>query len=189
MDDDIRLLAMKLLNQGYDDLPAREQRVLRQIARRAHVAVNVNELFRDKQTFGQRLADRVAAVGGSWGFIIGFGLVLAVWIGLNLAVLGQRAFDPYPFIFLNLILSMLAAIQAPIIMMSQNRQAAKDRLMAAHDYEVNLKAELEILGLHEKMDDVRQQKLEHLIATQNQQLDMLRILIAARAEPAAPPVS
>src|SRR4029079_17494594 len=101
---------------------------------------------------GQRLADQVAAVGGSWSFIIGFGVFLAVWVGINVVVLLDRAFDPYPFVFLNLILSMLAALQAPIIMMSQSRQAAKDRLAAALDYEVNVKAELSIAQLHDKID-------------------------------------
>ena len=106
---------------------------------------------------GDRLADRVAAVGGSWGFIIVFTLVLLGWMLLNSEVL-QRfglAFDPYPFIFLNLMLSTLAAVQAPIIMMSQNRQSAKDRLTASVDYEINLRAELEIMRLHEKLDQMR----------------------------------
>lgn len=108
---------------------------------------------------GDRLADAIARVGGSWPFIIGFLLFLAVWIAANVLVLkAQDRFDPYPFIFLNLVLSMLAALQAPIIMMSQNRQAAKDWLVANTDYEVNLKAELEILALHEKIDRLEAQQ-------------------------------
>lgn len=105
-------------------------------------------------TFGQRVADQVAYWGGSWPFIIGFALVMLVWIGGNIA-LAANAFDPYPFILLNLVLSTLAAIQAPIIMMSQNRQNVRDRLQAWHDYEVNLKAELEIMALHERLDRAR----------------------------------
>ena len=100
----------------------------------------------------EKLADRVAAIGGSWGFIIGFGLFLAAWAVLNTVVLAKNAFDPFPFIFLNLMLSMLAALQAPIIMMSQNRQAAKDRFEARLDYETNLRAESQIESLHEKID-------------------------------------
>ncbi|MBX9814455.1 MAG: hypothetical protein A4S12_06185 [Proteobacteria bacterium SG_bin5] len=113
-----------------------------------------NLLFAERSSFGERLADRVAAVGGSWGFIIGFALFLGAWAAINLALKGG-AFDPFPFIFLNLVLSMLAALQAPIIMMSQNRQAAKDRLEARLDYETNLRAEAQIEELHAKIDDLR----------------------------------
>jgi uncharacterized membrane protein len=120
--------------------------------RRAPQARDVNEVFEERLTFGERLADRVAAVGGSWSFIIGFSLFLVAWAILNTVVLAARAFDPFPFIFLNLMLSMLAALQAPIIMMSQNRQAAKDRLEARLDYETNLRSEAEIASLHEKID-------------------------------------
>lgn len=124
--------------------------------------------------FGDRLADRVAEIGGSWGFVSAFGVFLLVWALLNLLILPHAdRFDPYPFIFLNLILSMLAAIQAPIIMMSQNRQSAKDRIEARHDFEVNLKAELEILTLHEKLDRLHQ---EH-----GAQLAALRALLEGRA--------
>ncbi|MDQ0249727.1 putative membrane protein [Sphingomonas kyeonggiensis] len=111
-----------------------------------------NALFDERLTFGEKLADRVAAVGGSWGFIIGFGLFLGAWALLNTVVLAAHAFDPFPFIFLNLMLSMLAALQAPIIMMSQNRQAAKDRFEARLDYETNLRAEAQIDSLHHKID-------------------------------------
>lgn len=128
---------------------------------RAPIARDRNREFDQASTMGERLADRIAAVGGSWGFIIGFGVCLCVWVLLNGAVLtGTLRFDPYPFVFLNLILSMLAAIQAPIIMMSQNRQSTKDRLDAQHDFEVNLKAELEIMALHEKLDQLQR---EHAI--------------------------
>ena len=113
---------------------------------------DVNEVFEERLTFGERLADRVAAIGGSWSFIVGFSLFLIAWAILNTIVLAARAFDPFPFIFLNLMLSMLAALQAPIIMMSQNRQAAKDRLEARLDYETNLRSEAEIASLHDKID-------------------------------------
>lgn len=129
-------------------------------------------------TLGDRLADRVAGFGGSWVFIVGFLVFLACWAAFNLIVGKTRALDPYPFVFLNLILSMLAALQAPIIMMSQNRQADKDRLMATHDYEVNLKAEIEIMALHEKLDAVRTQQLEELLVKQQEQLDLLTRLVA-----------
>ena len=120
--------------------------------RRANPPRDPNIIFAERLTVGERLADRVASVGGSWGFIIGFGLFLAAWAVINMVLLGTRAFDPFPFIFLNLMLSMLAALQAPIIMMSQNRQAAKDRLEARLDYETNLRAEAQIEGLHEKIE-------------------------------------
>lgn len=113
---------------------------------------NANEVFDERLTFGEKLADRVAAVGGSWTFIIGFSLFLAAWAILNTVVLVRHAFDPFPFIFLNLMLSMLAALQAPIIMMSQNRQSAMDRLEARLDYETNLRTEAQIASLHDKID-------------------------------------
>jgi len=178
MDQNVRGLAERLLQRGYEDLPEREKRVLRQVAKRVAISQNVNERFREKLTFGQWLADRVAAFGGSWSFIILFFAVLALWVVLNTVWLTQRqVFDPYPFVFLNLILSMLAAIQAPVIMMSQNRQAQKDRLAATYDYEVNLKAEVEIMNLHEKMDDVRARQLETLLRLQSEQMDCLKDLL------------
>ncbi|WP_242111964.1 DUF1003 domain-containing protein [Luteimonas aquatica] len=130
-------------------------------------------------SLGERLADRVATFGGSWTFILLFAALLAIWTGANVWLL-SRPFDPYPFIFLNLMLSMLAAVQAPIIMMSQNRQAAKDRLAAAHDYEVNLKAEIEIMALHEKFDQLRNEQMQSLLAEQQRQIDMLTRLLEQR---------
>lgn len=127
-------------------------RFLADTFRRTAQLRDVNEMFDERLTFGERLADRVAAIGGSWSFIIGFSLFLFAWAGLNTLVLVRHAFDPFPFIFLNLMLSMLAALQAPVIMMSQNRQAAKDRLEARLDYETNLRSEAEIAMLHEKID-------------------------------------
>ncbi len=121
---------------------------------RTRVSRNANVEEEERLTLGDRIADRVAAFGGSWGFITSFGVVLLIWVLVNTIVLAKHPFDPYPFILLNLFLSMLAAIQAPVIMMSQNRQAAKDRLRNDLDYQVNMKAELEITHLHRKMDQI-----------------------------------
>jgi uncharacterized membrane protein len=152
MNNEIRYLAQHLLHAGVTPFSERDRRLLQRVARRAYVSRDLNEVFDGRSTMGQRLADRVAAVGGSWSFIVGFGVFLGLWAAFNMLVLADSAFDPYPFVFLNLLLSMLAALQAPIIMMSQNRQAAKDRLAAALDYEVNLKAETSIGELHDKID-------------------------------------
>ncbi len=137
--------------------------MIERCVRRLAVSRNVNIDVEKSSTFGERLADQVAAVGGSWKFIIGFGVFILLWSALNTVLLATHAFDPYPFIFLNLTLSMLAAVQAPLILMSQNRAAARDRLVATHDYEVNLKAEIEIAALHEKLDQIRTQELATLI--------------------------
>ena len=120
---------------------------------------------------GERVADQVAAFGGSWTFIAIAVAIIAGWMGVN-AVL-RKSFDPYPYILLNLVLSCLAALQAPIIMMSQNRQAAHDRLDAQHDYDVNVKAELEIVALHAKLDEIRDQKWSALMKAQEEQLQLL----------------
>ncbi|MBS0332295.1 MAG: DUF1003 domain-containing protein, partial [Proteobacteria bacterium] len=152
MKSEVRFLAQHLLHAGLGPLDERDRRVIARIAKRMRIARDLNQEFDERLTMGERMADRVAAIGGSWGFIIGFGVFLVAWALLNSVVLIVHAFDPYPFVFLNLLLSMLAAIQAPIIMMSQNRQAAKDRLAAALDYEVNVKAETSIAELHDKID-------------------------------------
>ncbi|AIC27598.1 hypothetical protein IE4771_CH02497 [Rhizobium etli bv. mimosae str. IE4771] len=135
-----------------DELGAVEKHVLAKTHERKIISTDVNAAFSAEASFGERVADGIARVGGSWSFIIAFLAFLAVWTVINTVVLASGAFDPYPFVFLNLILSMLAAIQAPIIMMSQNRQAERDRFEAAKDYEVNLKSELEVLSLHQKID-------------------------------------
>ncbi|MEO7602997.1 MAG: DUF1003 domain-containing protein [Sphingomicrobium sp.] len=136
------------------DIGNEERRILAEIVRGATTSRDANEVADSHATFGERLSDRVAAIGGSWTFIIIFGLVLISWMLLNTEILAKfdESFDPYPYIFLNLMLSTVAAIQAPIIMMSQNRQSANDRVAAKLDYETNLRAELEILRLHEKID-------------------------------------
>jgi uncharacterized membrane protein len=171
----ITALAKRLLDGGLCELSAREQRVIAAIAKRHHVTRSVNNTVDDGETFGDHIADRVARFGGSWTFIIIFVLGLAVWVVGNSLLLARSGppFDPYPFIFLNLILSMVAALQAPIILMSQNRQAARDRISAALDYEVNLKAELEIMALHEKLDALRIDRLEALLTRQAEVLDSL----------------
>jgi len=128
---------------------------------RTHVSRNANVEAAERLTLGGRVADRVAAFGGSWTFIILFGVVLIAWLLVNSVLVLRHPFDPYPYIFLNLILSMLAAVQAPVIMMSQNRQAAKDRLKSDLDYEVNLKAELEVANLHRKVDRIHEVLEEH----------------------------
>jgi uncharacterized membrane protein len=159
-----------------------EKRIAEQIARRQHISRNINQTLDDERTFGQRVADRIAAFGGSWTFLISFACVLAAWVILNsiiLAATHRKQFDPYPYILLNLFLSMLASVQAPIIMMSQNRQAARDRVDASHDYEVNLKAELEIASLHDKLDQLRDRQWSDLIALQKQQLELLSKVIEA----------
>ena len=175
-------LAQGLLSSPYAALNPLQKSVIDLIAAETPSGADPI-LSRDDRTFGQRLADRVASIGGSWGFIIGFGLALAVWIGWNQFTRGGHlAFDPYPFIFLNLMLSMLAAIQAPVIMMSQNRQSAQDRRAAEHDYVVNLRAELEIMHLHDKMDAMRSLDLARLIEAQNETIELLKIQVAKLAD-------
>ena len=161
----VKLFAQRILQSGYEDLTPREQQVIERIAKRLAVSRDVNTTYDSGLSFGDRAADRIAAFGGSWSFILLFVAAITVWVGLNGAVLvfWSEPFDPYPFILLNLFLSLIAALQAPIIMMSQNRQAAKDRLQAEHDYEVNLKAEIEIMALHEKLDELRHKDLARLI--------------------------
>jgi uncharacterized membrane protein len=152
-------LARDLLGREFDDLEADEQRVLKRVASGSFTGRDADEMAQGHETRGDRLADRVAEIGGSWAFIIGFGVVLMVWVVLNsgaLELLGLGSFDAYPFIFLNLMLSMLAAVQAPIILMSQNRQARKDRITARHDYEVNLRTQLEILRLAHRVEKLAQ---------------------------------
>ena len=154
------------------------------MARDEPSAENVTEALDEQASFWDRAADKVAAIGGSWGFIFAFGAVLLVWVALNVVLLKpfHLVFDPYPFIFLNLMLSMVAAVQAPVIMMSQNRQAMKDRAAAEHDYEVNLRAELEIMSLHDKVDALRESQLHQMVAKQNEILEALRKQVAALAE-------
>ena len=180
MDNKVRDTAEKIFKSEYEKLSKQEKHVAHHITERTPISENVIKDYSEKLTFGQRMADKVATFGGSWAFIIIFMVVLVAWIILNsfiLIKLHSGSFDPYPYIFLNLILSMLAAIQAPIIMMSQNRQAYKDRLSAEHDYEVNLKSELEIIALHQKIDSLRQEQWKGLISIQEEQLKLLSQLV------------
>jgi uncharacterized membrane protein len=179
MKADINILAQRFLHKGIESLSQREKLVIKSIANRVHISRNVRKDYEARNSFGQRLADKVASFGGSWAFIILFSGILCTWIGLNSFILihWNKVFDPYPYILLNLMLSMIAAFQAPIIMMSQNRQAAKDRADAEHDYEVNLKAELEIMALHEKMDSLREKQWEQLLALQQDQIGMLKKIV------------
>ena len=185
-EDQMRALAQQLMNTKLDELGSLERRVLSHIAHDAYISRDVEEEFTEKLTWGQRLADTVALFGGSWAFISLFGVFLVVWVVVNSLLLGEKnAFDPYPYIFLNLMLSMVAAIQAPIIMMSQNRQSQKDRLDARHDYEVNLKAELDIMALHDKLDEMRTRHLADLVRYQEEQTKLLRQILEGRVGAAA----
>jgi uncharacterized membrane protein len=184
VDDQVRQLAEQLLATGFHKLSERECRVITGVAKRTQISRDVNRAFAETQTLGDRLADRVATFGGSWTFIILCLAALVAWTAFNAAAVAWRvaAFDPYPFIFLNLILSMLAALQAPVILMSQNRQAARDRLAAGLDYEVNLKAEIEIIELHEKLDQILSRHLDELLQTQREQLRLLVRLAPATGD-------
>ncbi len=176
--------AERFLGKGETALTDVERQVLEQAIGKKALALDTSAVFDEKSTFGQRLADGVASFGGSWTFLISFGVVLVAWVCINL-LLTRSAPDPYPFIFLNLLLSMLAAVQAPVIMMSQNRQAAKDRLVTSHDYECNLKAEIEIMALHDKVDQLRNDDLKQLIAKQQEQIELLTRLVESHVAVAA----
>ena len=155
------------------ELSTLEEEVMKSLREQDILSKNINVEFEGQLTLGQRLADKIAEFGGSWRFIAIFASVLLVWIAINSVVLMWRPFDPYPFILLNLVLSCLAAVQAPIIMMSQNRQEDKDRLQSQHDYLVNLKAELEIRHLHEKMDHLLRHQWQRLLETQEIQTELM----------------
>jgi uncharacterized membrane protein len=162
-----------LLLSEKGELSSLDQEVLDSMRKHQTVAADVDSEVEENWTFAERLADRIADFGGSWAFLITFGTFILVWITINSLVMWWHPVDPYPFILLNLLLSCLAAIQAPIIMMSQNRQEAKDRMRARNDYQVNLKAELEIRHLHEKMDHLLTHQWERLVQIQEVQLDLL----------------
>lgn len=174
--------ARKLFGVPYDQLDESAKRVTRHVAGRTHITTDLVRDYDAQTSRGQRAADAVARFGGSWIFIGLFAATMLVWVVLNsfLLLRYNKVFDPYPYILLNLVLSMLAAIQAPIILMSQNRQAEKDRLTVQHDYEVNLKAELEIMLLHEKMDLLREGQWNILLDLQKEQLALLTRLIGQK---------
>ena len=177
-----RAHALHWLGNQIEALGECERKALEHLLGKRKVVTEPSPLLHESATQGQRIADAVARVGGSWTFIGIFIAALLGWVALNSHWLGSGAFDPFPYIFLNLLLSMLAALQAPVIMMSQNRQATTDRQMAAHDYEVNLKAEIEIMALHEKMDALRSEQLAGMLVKQQEQIELLTRLLA-RAEP------
>ena len=169
-----------LLVSERGELSALEHAVVESIERHGTLAADIDSDYQDAWTLGERLADRIARFGGSWAFLICFSLFISGWIALNSLVLFWKPADPYPFILLNLLLSCLAAVQAPVIMMSQNRQEANDRLRARNDYQVNLKAELEIRHLHEKIDHLLSHQWERLVEIQEVQLDLLAELRRGR---------
>jgi uncharacterized membrane protein len=184
---ELQELAKRVLRREWGHLSAAERRVVEHVAGRVPITRDTNLEFRETRSFGERASDRIAAFGGSWPFVIGAIVCLVAWIVLNSVLLARarHSFDPYPYILLNLFLSMVAALQAPIIMMSQNRHNEKDRLDAAHDYEVNLKAEIEIRSLHEKLDDLRERSWSELVEQQRQQIRLLEQLLAVRLAEAA----
>ena len=165
-----------LLESEKGELTELEREVVRALREQEIFSKNPDADFETDRTFGQRLADRIASFGGSWTFIIFFAVVLVVWMALNSYVLVTRAFDPFPYILLNLLLSTLAALQAPVIMMSQNRQEARDRLRAIYDYKINLKAELEIRQLHQKIDHLLSHQWERLVEIQKIQMELINEL-------------
>jgi len=163
----------QLLREERGEFTELDRQVAESIANQETIAENVEEDFLEHRTSGQRLSDGLASFGGSWIFLSSFGVFLVIWMAASLIVGETRSFDPYPFILLNLVLSCLAAIQAPIIMMSQKRQEAKDRLRSMNDYQVNLKAELEIRHLHEKLDHLIKKQWQRLAEIQQIQLEMM----------------
>lgn len=169
------ILASRDIRKDLAKLDQIERELVSKIAQRLHLSKNINEVYQESLSFGERMADLVAKFGGSWTFIFLFALVLIAWMWINTATLA-RPFDPYPYILLNLVLSCLAAVQAPIILMSQNRQAEKDRLRAENDYEVNLKAELEIQQLHQRLDELKMQSWQELWEIQTRQMELLENL-------------
>jgi uncharacterized membrane protein len=166
----------EVLQDEIGELSVLDNEVIESLHQHEILASNIEEQFERKLTFGERLSDQIASFGGSWRFIILFGVVLVLWIVLNAALLLNRGFDPYPFILLNLILSCLAAMPAPIIMMSQNRAELRDRLRSENDYKINLKAELEIRHLHEKIDHLLRRQYNRLFEIQQIQVELLEEL-------------
>ena len=153
-----------------------EQQVLEKMQSNKFVADNVEPELEREYTFAERLSDKIAEFGGSWKFIISFLSMMFIWMGLNVFWYQNKGFDPYPFILLNLVLSCLAALQAPIIMMSQNRQEEKDRIRSEHDYQVNLSAELQIRMLHEKLDHLMHNQHRQVVEIQQIQIELMQEL-------------
>lgn len=162
-----------VIEEDKGQLSTLEEQVVESLKEQDLITKNLNLEYEQQLTLGQKIADRIADFGGSWQFISIFGIVLGLWILLNSVRFITKPFDPYPFIFLNLILSCLAAIQAPVIMMSQNRQEERDRMHAEHDYRINLKAELEIRHLHEKLDHLLMNQWQRLLEIQEIQMELM----------------
>lgn len=177
----------EILEEERGELTSLDDEVIAAMRDQELIADNLNETFAEHLTVGQRIADRVASFGGSWTFILLFGGIIVVWVAINIGLILAKPFDPYPFILLNLVLSMLAAMQAPVIMMSQNRHAAKDRLQAENDYRINLKAELEVRLLHTKVDQLVTHQWQRLIEIQQLQMDLMEELRAERNGDDTPP--
>jgi uncharacterized membrane protein len=169
-----------VLEQEKGELSTLETEVVNSFREHELLSENINDEFEQSLTTGEWISDRVAEFGGSWKFIILFAAVMLIWILVNAALLAGHPFDPYPFILLNLVLSCLAAIQAPIIMMSQNRQEAKDRARADHDYRVNLKAELEIRHVNAKLDLLLTHQWQQLLEIQRVQADLIQDVMRKR---------
>ena len=166
-----------LLEEEKGELSHLEVDVVKSIKNKRLLSKPIEEDLEERLTFGERIADKMAVFGGSWRFIIIFALILLVWISLNAFLLLKKPFDPFPFILLNLILSCLAAIQAPVIMMSQNRQESKDRSRSQNDYQINLKAEIEIRQLHEKIDHILINQAQRLFEIQQIQIELMEQLL------------
>jgi uncharacterized membrane protein len=173
----------RLLEDEKGELSSLEEQVIESLREQESISSNVNEQFERELSFGERLSDRIAGFGGSWTFLIIFTVVVVVWMIINTVLLARRPFDPYPFILLNLLLSCLAAVQAPLILMSQNRQEDKDRLRSEYDYRVNLKAELEIRLLHTKVDQLLTHQWQRLLEIQQLQMELMED-VAERGEAA-----
>ena len=172
-------LAQKFFHAELEELSDIEKKVLEQIIARKEISRNANQEYDTKMTLGEKLADKVASFGGSWTFIIILIVLMSLWIALNsfLLLSKNKIFDPYPYVLLNLALGMISSLQAPVILMSQNRASAKDRIEAQQDYEVNLKSELEILSLHEKFDTMYGKQWEDMIQSQREQIRLLTCLL------------
>ena len=177
MSVDRRETAKRYMQQELDSLSPYDRDIVERFINKGRIVRHVVKEYEERLSPGQRVADGVATTMGSWRFIIVQSLILVVWIAINITGLIYK-WDPYPFILLNLVLSFQAAYAAPIIMMSQNRQAEKDRLQSTNDYQINTKAELEVLQLHVKLDELRYAKWESLVAMQQRQIDLLEQIVA-----------
>ncbi len=176
----------EVLEDEIGELSALDQEVVESLQAHEILSSDISRQFEKKLTFGEKLSDTIATFGGSWTFIIFFSVLLLFWIVVNSFILAMRAFDPYPYILMNLVLSALAALQAPVIMMSQNRSEARDRLRGENDYKINLKAELEIRHLHEKIDHLLRRQYNRLFEIQQIQIELLEELTRKGEKPPPP---